>query len=133
MEKIKTTIAALLIACLSLVGAPGQAGETYMTATQAQKKFGARPYEPEAFKKGDRKLKGEMAADLILKKAFVGKPLKSVPELLGSPDGYFENKGLPAYIISADPAKGDTWQVVFFPDKDWKTVEEVKIHKNCCD
>jgi hypothetical protein len=84
MGKIKTALAALLIACFSLIGAPGQAGETYMTATQAQKTFGARPFEAEAFKKGDRKLKGEMAADLILKKAFVGKPLKLRKRLGGS-------------------------------------------------
>ncbi len=104
-----------------------------MSIEQARKKFGSQPLEPEKFKKGDRKTRGEMAADLVQKRSLIGKPLKSIQQLLGAPDGYFENKGIPAYIISPETNKRDTWQLVFFPDKDWKMVDEVKIHKNCCD
>jgi hypothetical protein len=136
MEKIKNlTLAACTL--LGLYSASGMAldsyGETYMTAQQAQKKFGSEPFSAEKFKNGDRKVRGQMAADLVLKKSFVGRPLKSVAQLLGTPDGYFENKGVPAYIISPDIDKKDVWQLVFLPDKDWKKVDEVKIHKNCCD
>ena len=133
MEKIKnlTLISCLILGFAGL--ARGQYGETYMTAEQAQKKFGTKPFDPDKFKKGDSKLKGEMAADLILKKTFIGKRLKAVRELLGPPDGYFENKGVLAYIISPEVSKKDIWQIIFLPDKDWKRVDEVKIHKNCCD
>lgn len=104
-----------------------------MNIGSAQKQFGTKTFDKLKFKNGDRKLKGEMAADLISKKSFIGKPLKSVTELLGPSDGYFENKAIPAYLISPDLAKKDTWQIIFLPDKDWKNVDEVKIHKNCCD
>lgn len=134
MEKLKRV--SLWLACLVGIFIAGfsmaQRGETYMTAAQAQKKFGKITFDAAKFKAGDRKTKGEMAADLVLKKAFVGKPLKTVTEFLGQPDGYFENDGIPAYVISADVTKKDTWQIIFLPDKDWKNVDEVKIHKNCC-
>ncbi len=134
MEKLKritiwpACLVGIFIAGLSMA----QPGETYMTVAQAQKKFGKTAFDAAKFKAGDRKTKGEMAADLVLKKTFVGKPLKSVTELLGSPDGYFENDAVPAYVISADVTRKDTWQIIFLPDKDWKKVDEVKIHKNCC-
>jgi hypothetical protein len=132
MEKIRniTLIFCLIVGCIS--PAHGDS-ETYMAAQQAQKKFGTKVFDQQQFKKGDRKLRGEMAADLVLKKIFAGKPLKAVAELLGPPDGYFENKGIPAYIISQDVTNKDLWQLIFLPDKDWKKVDEVRIHKNCCD
>lgn len=134
MEKLKRVC--LLLSCLICIFiallSMAQPGETYMTAAQAQKKFGKSTFDAAKFKAGDRKTKGGMAADLVLKKTFVGKSLKSVTELLGSPDGYFENDGIPAYVISADVTKKDIWQIIFLPDKDWKKVDEVKIHKNCC-
>ncbi len=108
-------------------------GESYMTVEQSKKKFGAKTFSPEKFKAANSKLRGEMAADLVQKKALVGKTFKQVTELLGPPDGYFQNDGIPAYIISPETGKRDTWQLVFIPNNDWTKVEEVKIHKNCCD
>lgn len=131
METLKN----ILLICPLLMVATGFAmakSESYMTPSEAQIKFGKSKFESEKFKLADRKSRGQMAADLILTKAFVGKPLTSVRELLGAPDGYFENDAIPAYIISNDKAKKDIWQIVFLPDKDWKKIEEVKIHKNCC-
>jgi hypothetical protein len=106
--------------------------ETYLTPLEAQKKFGNAKFDSAKFKAASLKMKGEMAADMILKKEFIGKPFNSVRELLGSPDGYFENDAIPAYIISQDVDKKDTWQIIFLPDKNWKKIDEVKIHKNCC-
>ncbi len=130
MEKIKNlTLVGCLIVGFAIV-AHAQYGETYMTAGQAQKKFGQASFDAAKFKTGREKTRGEMAADMLIKKTFNGKTLKSVADLLGPPDGYFENKGIPAYLIST--TEKDIWQIVFLPDKDWKTVSEVKIHKNCC-
>jgi hypothetical protein len=130
MEKVKKIISALFLLIIITNAGRSQA-ETYMTTQEAQKKFGAKPFDQQQFKKGDQKLRGEMTADLVLKKAFIGMPLKSVRELLGAPDGYFENKAIPAYLISTK--EKDIWQVIFLPDTDWKKVDDVKIHKNCCD
>jgi hypothetical protein len=130
MEKIKKLILILCLFVGFMYEGRSQA-ETYMTAQEAQKKFGAKPFDQQQFKKGDQKLRSEMTADLVLKKSFIGKPLKNVKELLGTPDGYFENKAIPAYLISTK--EKDIWQVIFIPDRDWKKVDEVKIHKNCCD
>jgi hypothetical protein len=135
MEKIKVLlIIGLFISISSAMNVSiANAKETYMSAEQAKNKFGEKTFSPDKFKAADRKLRGEMAADLILKKIFIGKPLKSAIELLGPPDGYFENDGIPAYLISSDLNKKDTWQLIFLPDKDWKKIDEIKIHKNCCE
>lgn len=117
---------------LAPVLAQSEYGESYMTIEQSKKKFGSTAFVPEKFKAGNPKLKGEMAADLVQRKALVGKSLKQVRELLGPPDGYFQNDAIPAYIISPETGKRDTWQLVFIPNTDWTKVEEVKIHKNCC-
>ena len=136
MEKIKSRLIALafLFVCALTVTciAADSFHETYMTTEQAKKKFGSQLFVAEKFKAGDRKLRGKMAADLVSKKSLVGKPLASIRETLGTPDGYFENDSIPAYIISPDVTKRDTWQLILLPDKDWKKVDEVKIHKNCC-
>ena len=127
MEKLKV----LLFVCVFLTTAQLLAAETYMSADQAKIKFGSRIFDAQKFKLADKKTRGQMAADLVQKKFFVGKPLQMVRDLLGQPDGYFENKGIPAYLIS-EQTSGDVWQLIFLPDKDWKKVDEVKINKNCC-
>ena len=101
-----------------------------MSAKEAQKKFGKKEFSKASFKSGAPNVRGEMTADLILKKHFVGKPLTVVTQELGAPDGYYENDQIPAYIISKK--EKDIWQVVFLPDSEWKNVAEVLIHKNCC-
>lgn len=106
----------------------------YLSIKEAEKKWGKAEFNTEKFKEGNEAQKASMSVSLILSKRFIGKPLKSVREELGAPDGYFENDTIPAYILTPDSKdkKTDVWQLIFLPDRDWKKVDEVKIHKNCC-
>jgi hypothetical protein len=56
-----------------------------------------------------------------------------IRELLGTADGYYFSDVFPAYMIhrSQDP-KGDSWQIVFLLTND-RRVDDVVVHKNCCD
>ncbi len=106
----------------------------FLSIKEAEKKWGKAQFDVKKFKEGNETQKASMSVSLILSKRFIGKPLKSVREELGAPDGYFENDAIPAYIITPDSKdkKADVWQLIFLPDKDWKKIDEVKIHKNCC-
>ena len=71
------------------------------------------------------------------KELTVIRPTGKVRSDLGEPDGYYENDGIAAYILTPELSakskpKANVWQVIFLPSKNWKTVREVKIHKNCC-
>jgi hypothetical protein len=106
----------------------------FLSIKEAEKKWGKAQFDTKKFKEGNEAQKASMSVSLILSKRFIGKPLKSVRDELGSPDGYFENDAIPAYILTPDSKdkKTDVWQLIFLPDKDWKKIDEVKIHKNCC-
>jgi hypothetical protein len=133
----------ILITCAVLGGAIAAATvafalysrDEFMSVYDAEKKWGKTAFEAEKFKKGNEGIRASMAVSLITSKRFVGKPLRSVEAELGAPTGYYVNDGIPTYIITPEQPKGkrtDVWQLVFLPDKDWKNVDEVKIHKNCC-
>ena len=108
----------------------------FMNIEVAEKKWGSKKFFPEKFKTGDASLRASMVVDLIRSKYFIGKPLKKVRTQLGKSKGYFENDGIEAYLITPSPekrgSKKEMWQIIFLPDNEWKKVDEVKIHKNCC-
>lgn len=133
----------ILMTCFVLVGlftaamaASSQyARDEFMSVKDAEKKWGTATFDVEKFKKGNESVRASMAVSLVTSKRFVGKPLKSVEAQLGTGTGYYVNDGIPTYIITPEQPKGkrgDVWQIVFLPDKDWKKIAEVKIHKNCC-
>lgn len=106
----------------------------FMPLDQAQKKWGKTSFNAKKFKSGGESERASMVVDLIKSKKFIGKSLAEVRGQLGEPDGYFQNDAIPTYFLSSPSKdkKTDVWQLVFSPDKDFKNVKEVKIHKNCC-
>lgn len=103
----------------------------YLSLSEVKEKWGQQPFSKELWLKTLPSKRYLMVSDLIEKKHFVGKTFKEVIADLGQYDGYYENDGIPAYIVTPT-GKKETWQIIFLPSKDWKKVEEVKMHKNCC-
>lgn len=136
MKSITVLLFTLIFLSLSLAFSDYQNRE-FMNIEKAQKKWGKKTFVASKFKSGDEKVRASMVGDLIKSKTYIGKPLKKVREDLGEPTGFYENDGISAYILTPETSskterKKDVWQVIFLPSKDWKTVKEVKIHKNCC-
>jgi hypothetical protein len=106
-------------------------GDT-MSAKQAEKKWGTSPFDAEKFK-NSRENRAKMTASALRSKSLIGKDRVQIREALGAHDGYYFTDMYPAYIVS-DESKtgGDTWQLVYLLDGDYK-VKEVILHKNCCD
>lgn len=135
MKRLISSICSVLVSLFVMAaGVQSILNRNFMDLKTAETKWGAKPFEAEKFKKGNKVVKASMAVDLIRSKIFVGKTFEEVKAVLGNYDGYFESDSIPAYIIDIKkkPDK-ETWQVLFLPDKTGIHVEEVKIHKNCCD
>lgn len=102
-------------------------------ATDAEKRWGNREFVLEEFKSGGVSIRGKMTASLIRnKKNWIGKSRSEIRAFFGPHDGFYFTDTIPAYIVDGgeDNSK-ETWQVVFLSDKNYK-VEDLIIHKNCC-
>lgn len=103
--------------------------QTYMSPEEAGKRWGRRSFTPQSFKRGDLKVRSQMAADLVLKKTFIGKPYATVEKELGRHDGFFWQDRIPAYLVEDDLRGGkESWQIVFLFDGDG-VVRDILIHK----
>lgn len=105
----------------------------FMKPKEAEKKWGIKSLNKEAFRTGDHSKREAMAVDIIKNKLYIGKPMKIVRQELGEPDSYFFSDTIFAYKIM--PFLGENmenWHLVFIPDEKLENVKEVKIHKKCC-
>lgn len=105
-----------------------------MKPALVEKHWGHDPFLPEKFKNGTPQIRAKMAFDLLKQqKRYVGKSATEIRNELGDWDGYYFTDIFPAYLIEIAPTHDkDSWQIVFFLDRS-KKVEEVAVHKNCCD
>ena len=103
-----------------------------MGVEQVKSNWGNVKFNKEKFKAGDVNMRSSMAYDLISSKVYVGKSRLEVAKDLGPGDGYYFSGMIPAYIINDPPKGSDVWQIVFLLDKNG-IVDEVAVHKNCCD
>ena len=102
----------------------------YMTAAQAEEKFGKTPFTVETFRKASVTERGTMAASLLRSKYGIGKDKTQIKEVLGPYSGFFWNESLPVYIVHEKSAPEDKiWQLVFIPGNDGK-ITEVRIQNN---
>ncbi|HPI41620.1 MAG TPA: hypothetical protein PLJ21_12500 [Pseudobdellovibrionaceae bacterium] len=105
----------------------------FMKPTQAEQKWGIKPFDKDLFRTGDHAKRESMAVDIITKNLYVGKPMKLVRQELGDPDSYFFSDTIYAYKIMPFPGENkEIWHLIFIPDKNLEKVKEVKIHKKCC-
>ncbi len=127
----------LLLTLIEGVGAAIQkdlylSSQTFMRLPVAKARWKESPFNAMQFKSGNTKVRASMAVNLILKRKLIGKTPEQVRELLGNFSGFFWSDAIPAYLVEEGwNEKKDTWQLVFLLD-DGGRVNEVKIHKNCC-
>ncbi len=106
--------------------------QTFMSASEAARRWKQKPFNAMKFRKGDTKERASMAVSLASGKHFIGKKAEEVRSELGNFSGFFWSDYIPAYIIEEGwTEKKNTWQLVFLPNENGK-VAEIKIHKNCC-
>lgn len=106
---------------------------TYMSSSDAAKKWGSEAFNAKTFKSSSEKSKGAMVVHLLQKKLLVGSDMSSVRRDLGDPDSYFFSDTIYAYMITSDvKPKQESWELVFIPDANLKKVADIKIHKKCC-
>jgi len=105
----------------------------FMSASDAEKKWGLLPLKTEQFKAGDLSKRAPMAVDIVKRSLYVGKSRKDVRRELGDPDSYYFSDTIYAYKIMPFPGENkENWHLVFIPDDKLEKVKEVKIHKKCC-
>ncbi len=131
---LKLSVTLILLLGLTAFGLKSYFGAKFMSASDAEKKWGRVSFDAENFKSHvDLTKRAPMAVDLIKKKKYVGQPMKQVREDLGTPDSYFFSDTIYAYKIMPFPGENtENWHLVFIPDENLEKVKEVKIHKKCC-
>ena len=107
--------------------------DEFMSAQQAEKKWGFKALDKKAFKADSIDIKAPMAVDIIKNKKYVGTDMLTVRKELGDPDSYFFSDTIYAYKIMTFPGENkENWHLVFIPDAKLEKVKDVKIHKKCC-
>ncbi len=105
----------------------------FMSQSDAEKKWGAKPFSVDLFRAATPKTRSAMAADLAKRNPLKGKSIQDVRGLLGRPDGYFFSDRILAYQIEPFRKEtGESWQVIFVPKDGSEEIEAVRIHKKCC-
>lgn len=97
-------------------------------------KWGDKKFNIEKFKSGTEPERAQMACDLLKNQnQFKGFDLLKLRATLGSHDGFYFTDIFPAYMIHSGASKSEeSWQIVFLLNND-KKVDEIVVHKNCCD
>jgi len=102
----------------------------FLSVKEVEKRWGAKPFNSETFKKGNSTIRSSMAASILKEKSFIGKTNTEIWKLLGRHDGYYFSDLIPVYVIEDNSMKGgDVWQIVFFIDRNDR-VKFIKVHKN---
>jgi len=107
-------------------------GSDFLTADEAQKKWGVTSFVAEKFKNSKEKTKQSMAVDAVKRNLYVGVDMLSVRKNIGTPDSYFFSDTIYAYKITEPAENKESWQLIFIPDEKLEKVKEVKIRKKCC-
>ncbi len=107
-------------------------GQEYMDISEAEKRWGQKPFDRLKFKDAPMRERAAMAVDLIKRKLFIDKPIEKVRHDLGPTSGYFVSERIPTFFIEEGWHQNrNSWQLVFLTDRNGK-IDEVRIHKNCC-
>ncbi len=105
----------------------------FLTLQEIKKRWGEKPFSPNAFKAAPVKEKAAMAHDLIKRKTLIGKTAPEIKAFLGPTSGYFWSERIPTYFIEEGwGEQKDSWQLVFIIDEK-ERVTDVRVHKNCCE
>ena len=124
----------IIIGCVSVFAAGHFWRGTTINANQAKQRWGQTSFDPQKFKSGDAKVRASMASSIVSNQnLFRGKSITEIRELLGPTDGFYFKDIFPTYLIQIGQTHDEeTWQLVFLLNSE-RTIDEVIIHKNCCD
>ena len=105
-----------------------------LSEAEVAKRWGTSELNTNKFKTGDEKVRASMAYSILKnQKALRGKFVVDLRNDFGRPDGFYFSDVFPAYMIQRGQGDQDeSWQLVFLPNKERK-VEDIIVHKNCCD
>lgn len=105
-----------------------------LSPSKVSEKWGQTSFGSKSFKEGDEKVRASMAYSILKnKKDFIGKSVADIREQFGTADGFYFADVFPAYMIQRGKSSSEeSWQIVFLLDKE-RRVDDVIVHKNCCD
>lgn len=135
MKNVIKVISILLIFILSLAGvvAYSYLEQKTLSASEVKSKWGDQKADFKKFKDSSYEVKAKMAYSIMTDKTLIGKSYEEIRELFGENDGYYFSDTIPTYIVQRGKNKTDeTWQLVFRMDNKYN-VNEIFMHKNCCD
>jgi len=90
-----------------------------LTLEEAEKKWGAREFSKDVFKKGPSRERAQMAVDIVKSKKFLNEKKEVLVDSIGRHDGFFYADRVPAYILEEPENNSEiVWQLVFLSD--WK-------------
>lgn len=87
-------------------------GSDFLTADEAQKKWGVTSFVAEKFKNSKEKTKQSMAVDAVKRGLYVGVDMLSVRKNIGAPDSYFFSDTIYAYKITEPAENKESWQLI---------------------
>jgi len=107
-------------------------GSDFLTADEAQKKWGMSLFVAKKFKNSQEKTKQSMAVDVVKKASICWNRNAVGTQKHRTPDSYFFSDTIYAYKITEPAENKESWQLIFIPDEKLEKVKEVKIRKKCC-
>jgi hypothetical protein len=130
----KTLLAGILLFSISAFSIQHFWRGKTMSAAAATERWGSTPFDAEGFREGDAKTRASMAASIQKRaKEFKGKSVLEIREMLGPTDGFYFSDVNPTYLVQIGKDRTEeTWQLVFLLNSK-RLVEDIIIHKNCCD
>jgi hypothetical protein len=132
--KAKSILTVILVLVFSVATAAHFWRGATLAEKDVEKRWGRAEFDADKFKNGDKKIRASMASVILKnKKLFIGKFVLDLRKELGDPDGFYFRDVFPAYMIQEiEDGNSESWQIVFLLNKERK-VDDVIIHKNCCD
>jgi len=124
---LKTGLKLMLMLMLRLTTASASdlLENQFLSYKEASEIWNVEPFTSAKFKAAKPEDRGGFALDLMNHDIFTTKKLSDVKKALGNPDGTYNIRNSLSYKIGSDDK--NSYQLVFLPDFQGKTVENIKI------
>jgi|GEM_PF-3133284 len=107
----------------------------FLTAEEARKRWGTETFSAEVFRTAAPADRAPLVWSLLKGpegKAFLRGSMEDIQNQLGTPDGLFHNRSLPAYKILAPAADGALdWNLAFASNADGRVVDAMVWRETC--
>jgi hypothetical protein len=116
----------LILLLLPLTAFADLTDNQFLSYKEAADLWNTEPFTPAKFKAAKPEDRGGFALDLLNHDIFTSKKLSEVRKALGDPDGNYKARNVLAYRLGSDDK--NAYQLVFLPDYQGKSVENIKIY-----